>query len=108
MSKVSAFSNLDTDSRCLIVTKMSYKVIIINNKSNQLSIVRADRNLTIKGEREVSSVVERLDRGPDWLKIFINAAVALRGMRSAQPAGQLSASARSLSEVSMSWQSAAC
>ena len=34
-------SHLDTDSRCLIVTKMSYKVIIINNKSNQLSIVRA-------------------------------------------------------------------
>ena len=36
-----AFSHLDTDSRCLIVTKMSYKVIIINNKSNQLSIMRA-------------------------------------------------------------------
>ena len=81
---MSAFSHLDTDSRCLIVTKMSYKVIIINNKSNQLSIVRADRNLTIKGEREVSSVVERLNRGPDWLKIFINAAVAQRGMRSAK------------------------
>ena len=45
---------------------------------------RADRNLTIKGEREVSSVVERLDRGPDWLKIFINTAVAQRGMRSAK------------------------
>ena len=45
---------------------------------------RTDRNLTIKGEREVSSVVERLDRGPDWLKIFINTAVAQRGMRSAK------------------------